>query len=110
MLGGSYPGGGRNDQSGRRIRYAARVGSADSRSCYDCGKDVHIKANCTKKATLIAVSSRVALAIRTGTKVGSDSWILDSFSNVHLVKDSRMLKIVKDVIVHVARRTTRWSK
>uniref|UniRef100_A0AAV1TE31 Polyprotein n=1 Tax=Peronospora matthiolae TaxID=2874970 RepID=A0AAV1TE31_9STRA len=91
-----YPGGGRSDQGGRERRYVARVESADSRKCYGCGEAGHIKANCPKKGDANSVSSRVALAIGTGTTADSDSWILDSGSSVHLVKDAMMLKNVKD--------------
>lgn len=41
-------------------------------------------------------SSRIALAIGTGTNDDSDSWILVNESSVHLVKDVKMLKNVSD--------------
>ena len=90
---GQYPNGSRRDQVRRRGRYVARVSSTEPRTCYGCGEAGHIKAKCPKQRSGDnATSNRVALAIGTGTKADFDSWILDSRSSVHLVKDVKMLR------------------
>nr|CCA14420.1 conserved hypothetical protein [Albugo laibachii Nc14] len=91
--GGRYPGGGRSEKGGRGGKFVARVGSTESRTCYGCGETGNIKSNCPKqRSETKSASSRVVLAIGTDTKADSNSWILDSGSSVHLVRDASMLK------------------
>lgn len=91
--GGRYPSDGQVDKCGLRDGYVARVGTPDPRTCYGCGEAGHILVKCPKtKSVASSASSKVALAVSTGTCADSTSWILDSGSSVHLVKDSRMLK------------------
>ncbi|OWZ15171.1 hypothetical protein PHMEG_00011234 [Phytophthora megakarya] len=73
--GGRIADGGRG---GRGDELVARVSGVDSRTCYGCAPN------------------RVTLAIGTGTKEDPGSWILDSGSNVHLVRDQKMLKNAKN--------------
>ncbi|POM60765.1 LOW QUALITY PROTEIN: hypothetical protein PHPALM_30354, partial [Phytophthora palmivora] len=92
--GGRIPNGGRGDQGGRGGGYIARVSSVETRTCYACGEVGHIKPNCPNKSEnqSSTTSNRVVLAVGTGTEADTGSWVLDSGSSVHLVREVSMLK------------------
>ncbi|KAG2783338.1 hypothetical protein PC129_g10072 [Phytophthora cactorum] len=89
---------GRGDQGSREGGYVARVSGVEPRTCYGCGEVRHIRRNCPNQSGDggAAASTRVALAVGTGTNADSGSWIFDSGSSVHLVRDAKMLKSAMD--------------
>ncbi|RAW41958.1 hypothetical protein PC110_g1845 [Phytophthora cactorum] len=84
--------------SSREGGYVARVSGVEPRTCYGCGEVRHIRRNCPNQSGDggAAASTRVALAVGTGTNADSGSWIFDSGSSVHLVRDAKMLKSAMD--------------
>nr|CCA26316.1 conserved hypothetical protein [Albugo laibachii Nc14] len=87
----------RRYQGSRGSKYVTRVGTAETRTFYGCGEKGHSKSNCHRnKYAGAAASARVTLAVGTGTCADSNSWILDSGSSVHLVKDVKMFRNATD--------------
>ncbi|OWZ00805.1 hypothetical protein PHMEG_00027929 [Phytophthora megakarya] len=79
-------------------------------TCYGCREVGNVRMNCADQngdSAAAAASARVTLAVGTGTKEDSGSWILDSESSVHLVRDQKMLKNTKncDQMCHAANNT-----
>ncbi|KAE9342364.1 hypothetical protein PR003_g9514 [Phytophthora rubi] len=113
--GGRFHGGGRGDQGGRGS--VARVDGTETRSCYNCGEVGHLAIDCPGKENSAAKTSpRVTLAVGTGTNADSCTWILDSGSSVHLVKNEKLLRNAVDCdeqyraangdLIHVVKKGT----
>ncbi|OWY94317.1 LOW QUALITY PROTEIN: hypothetical protein PHMEG_00035987, partial [Phytophthora megakarya] len=90
--GGRFGGGGRGGQGGRAVESVARVASTETRKCYNCGEVGHLGLCCPDKEGDGAKETRVSLAVRTCAAEDDTTWILDSGSSVHLVKNEKLLR------------------
>ena len=76
----------------------------ETRSCYNCGKQCHLKIDCRSKENVNKSAKNdgeVVLAVNDDSDNVNDDWILDSGASRHLVNDDRLMidaEIRNDVV------------